>query len=297
MMLPALPTPEVLDKVGDQDKAAFIIASVEGAKSLLAACLEGNYIEAIIETKAQAEAIGVYAKQKQLGEDAVLAATEIVRRAERCMGLAIHKGQEAGTIAKSGSIGCRGGRGIHGANPGSVRGQHLDRVTKFIPDDHARVDAYAMARAPETDFEDAISSAKAEGNLSRSNVVKKVNVGIPAAGRWEALPDLAAAGHSSRQIATQLGTSDEVVRRKARALSIDIPADRVMGRTRRVNHNRVLREFALSLESLAPSCDLIEFGAIDRTVLKESLTVMDEALKPINRMRRQLKGYLDGNED
>ena len=38
--------------------------------------------------------------QKQLGKDAELSAAEIVRRAERCIGLAIRGGQEEGTIGR-----------------------------------------------------------------------------------------------------------------------------------------------------------------------------------------------------
>ena len=40
--------------------------------------------------------------QKHLGKDAELSAAEVVRRAERCIGLAIRKGQAAGRIGKRG---------------------------------------------------------------------------------------------------------------------------------------------------------------------------------------------------
>ena len=55
-------------------------------------------IDQIAELKSQAEAIRVYTMSKQLGKDAELSATEIVRRAERGIGLAIRRGQEDGLI-------------------------------------------------------------------------------------------------------------------------------------------------------------------------------------------------------
>ena len=50
----------------------------------------------------QAEAIRSYTVQKQLGRDVELNAQEIVRRAERGLGLAIRKGQVDGTLQKPG---------------------------------------------------------------------------------------------------------------------------------------------------------------------------------------------------
>jgi hypothetical protein len=60
-----------------------------------------DQIEQIVELKSQAEAIRVYTVQKQLGHDAELAAAEVVHRAERCIGLAIRKGQAEGRFTKN----------------------------------------------------------------------------------------------------------------------------------------------------------------------------------------------------
>lgn len=99
-----------------------------------------------------------------------LAAAEIVRRAERCLGLAIRKGQEEGRIAKRGDIG-----GNRKAESDDVHVLH--RPTDFAaPDDlsNARGGIYAMTDGVAAEhFEAAIESAKAEKNLSRANVVRK----------------------------------------------------------------------------------------------------------------------------
>ena len=67
----------------------------------------------------------MYTTQKQLGKDAQLAAAEIVRRAERGIGVAIRRGQQNGEIARRGDRGSRGAPGVHGGNPGDRRGDHL----------------------------------------------------------------------------------------------------------------------------------------------------------------------------
>jgi hypothetical protein len=106
--------------------------------------LEHGEIEQIAEIKSQAEAVRVYTAQKQLGKDAQLAAAEIVRRAERGIGVAIRRGQQGGQIARRGERGSRGAPGVHGGNPGDRRGDHLGSSRPFFRHGDERADAYAM---------------------------------------------------------------------------------------------------------------------------------------------------------
>src|SRR5215831_20714987 len=89
------------------DPAAFVVRACERAKAWLTEALEHGEIEQIAEIKSQAEAVRVYTAQKQLGQDAQLAAAEIVRRAERGIGVAIRRGQQGGEITR---------RAGHGSN-------------------------------------------------------------------------------------------------------------------------------------------------------------------------------------
>ena len=84
------------------DPAEFIVQACERAKAWLREVLEHGEIEQIAEIKSQAEAVRVYTVQKQLGKDAQLAAAEIVRRAERGIGLAIRRGQAERSDAQGG---------------------------------------------------------------------------------------------------------------------------------------------------------------------------------------------------
>lgn len=123
--LAVIAQPGALDQYADAGE--FVVLSCERAKEWLTGCIAHGEIEQIVELKSQAEAIRAYTTTKQLGRDAELAAAEIVRRAERGIGLCIRKGQEAGTIAKRGDIGGRGAVGHLGGKPGVGRATDLAR--------------------------------------------------------------------------------------------------------------------------------------------------------------------------
>src|SRR5262249_33685580 len=98
--------PDVIER--SADPAGFVVQACERAKAWLQEALDHGGIEQIAEIKSQAEAVRVYTAQRQLGKDAQLAAAEIVRRAERGIGLAIRRGQQNGEIARRGDCGSRG---------------------------------------------------------------------------------------------------------------------------------------------------------------------------------------------
>jgi hypothetical protein len=275
----SLPDLQSLDAMGDP--AMYVIMSCERAKSWLAQCLEGNHIEAIVETKAQAEAIRVYTVQKQLGKDAELSASEIVRRAERCIGLCIRQGQAEGRIKKRGDQ-------IHGRAAGTTVSPG-----DFAGDGHTRTEHYAMAKVSDEKFNAVITAGKSEGNLSRANVVRKVN-GVAKAYRWRDLATLAAEGNTSHQIAEKLGVHRATVMTQAKSRGIPIPADKVMRGTRHLDHNRILREFVATLESLTPSVDLLDLSLVKPAVLKECAETMAEAMRELRKLERKLKEILNG---
>src|SRR6266496_5634820 len=106
--------PDVIER--SADPAGFVVQACQRARAWLREALEHGEIEQIAEIKSQAEAVRVYTAQKQLGKDAQLAAAEIVRRAERGIGVAIRRGQRNGEIAKRGDRRSHGAPGVHGGN-------------------------------------------------------------------------------------------------------------------------------------------------------------------------------------
>jgi hypothetical protein len=291
------------------DPAGFVVAACERAKAWLREALAHGEIERIAEIKSQAEAVRVYTAQKQLGKDAQLAAAEIVRRAERGIGLAIRRGQHNGQIAKQGDRGSRGAPGVHGGNPGDRRGDHLGSPASFFRHGDERADAYAMADGVgDADFEDALGEAKAEGNLSRTNVVRKIRhrrgnpptpgkrVPDPAdrspeavARRQELIGEFAASGMSSAQIGERLGIGDQRVRQLARGHGIEIRADAVLGRTRRPESARIVRETVHALEGLALAVEFADPAGLDPAEAAVWAVSMTRSIRALSTFAHQMK--------
>jgi hypothetical protein len=299
--------PEAIER--SADPAGFVVQACERAKAWLREALEHGEIEQIAEIKSQAEAVRVYSTQKQLGKDAQLAAAEIVRRAERGIGLAIRRGQQTGQIAKRGDRGGCGTAGINAGNPNDRSGDHLGSPGLFFRHADERADAYAMTdQVTDADFEGALGEAKAEGNLSRANVVRKIrqrrgNATAPgqqvpdpadvspeaAARRRDLIGKLAGSGMSSRQIGEQLGIGGDRVRQEAREHGIAIRADAVLGRTRRPDSTRIVRETVHALEGLAMGVELADPVGLDPSQAAEWTASMSGSLRVLSRFVRQIK--------
>jgi hypothetical protein len=300
--------PKTVERAGDP--AALVVAACERAGALLREALAAGEIERIAEVRSQAEAVRVYTRQRQLGREAELAAAELVRRAERGIGVAIRQAQQQGQIAKRGDRGSRGAPGMRGGNPGDTRGDHLGSAAPFFKHPSERAGAYAMADgATDGKFEAALAAARAEGNLSRANVVRKIGQhnarppesGEPAAAgpaatvaaagqeRADLIAAGAAAGMSSRQIAGQLGISDQRVRELARKQHLEIPADAVLGRSRRPDASRIVRETAHALEGLAMGVQLADPADVDPAQATEWAASLARSIQALGRFVRQLK--------
>ncbi len=299
--------PDVIER--SADPAGFVVQACQRAKAWLREALEHGEIEQIGEIKSQAEAMRVYTAQKQLGKDAQLAAAEIVRRAERGIAVAIRRGQQNGEIARRGDRGGRGAPGVHGGNPGDRRGDHLGSPAGFFRHGDERADAYAMTDGvSDTEFEDVLGEAKAEGNLSRANLVRKIRQrrGDPpargqqvpdpadtsheaAARRRELISQFAASGMSSRQIGERLGIGDDRVRQVAREHGIDIRADAVLGRTRRPESGRIVRETVHALEGLAMGLELADPAGLDPAEAAECAASMTRSIRLLSKFVRQMK--------
>lgn len=151
------------------DPGQFVVLACERAKQWLTEALNNGEIDQLVELKSQAEAIRIYSAQKQIGKDAELAAAEIVNRAIRGIASAVRRGQEAGEIkvAREGN-----GRPSEIASPGDAISK--PKALDYFGSQKERTDGFVMAAAPDDFFEDALAEAKAEKDLSRANVVRKV---------------------------------------------------------------------------------------------------------------------------
>jgi hypothetical protein len=303
--------PQMVERAADPGE--FVVAACERAKAWLREALEHGEIGQIAEARSQAEAVRVYTMQRQLGHDAQLAAAEIVRRAERGIGVAIRRGQAAGEIR---------GRGGHGGRGGGNGADNT--ISRPGPADYASITElrgngagiyHLTDGVSEEEFEAALAAAKAEDNLSRANVVRKIRdrrdtapggaaagdalgptaprehgcAEVPPGDRRELIAELAGHGMTSRQIADRLGIKDDKVRAIARQHGIIIRADAVVGRARRLDANRIAREAVHAMEGLAMSVQLADLADIDPALAPEWAGSLARSLRVLTRFTRQLK--------
>ena len=303
------------------DPGGFIIQACERAKAWLREALENGEIDQIAEVKSQAEAIRVYTVQKQLGKDAQLSATEIVRRAERGIGVAIRRGQGDGSIRGHGDGG--GPRSDYVRNGHPVRVDLVDQeeMTSSPTDYASKGELYGGGNGgkagiytvtdgvSDEDFEQAIAEARTEENLTRANVARKIGSRkvppaapnddwIPGPGstngkdplqRRKLIRKWAAQGYSSRQMGELLSMRDDGVRKIARECGIEIPADKAVSGTHRLDSARIIRETVHSLEGLAMGIELADLAALDPGEAAEWAASITESTRTLSRFARKLK--------
>lgn len=302
--------PDVVERCADP--AQFVMAACERAGAWLREALEHGEIEQIAEARSQAEAVRMYTAQKQLGKDAQLAATEIVRRAERGIGMAIRKGQQSGEIRRRG----QGSR--DGQLPADNR--RLPSPTDFATGDELSGNGagiYHMTDGvSDEEFEAVLAEARAQENMSRANIVRKLRQlrgaepagpggqapadggeQVPSPGyrspeagarRLELAGELAARGMTSGQIGQRLGIGGDRVRVLAREHGIAIPADAVTGRARHLDANRIVRETAHALEGLVMSVGLVDPNGLDPAAASWAASITRSA-RELARFARQIK--------
>jgi hypothetical protein len=242
-LLPA--RPETLDGVLDPGQA--VVRYLEQATLWLAQATE---LDDVCEAKSRSSAIEVYVTQKALGKDAELAAAELVRRAERRIDQLVKEGQARGEIAT---------RGRPPKN--SSRGKSFsDRSpTEFLRPSGRQNHELRLLGSGSTDevFEVAVAEAKAERNLSRRNVARKIK---------------------DRQVA-------------APGQSSDGGRSSWHHRTRHVDPNRVVREMAITLDGLVSTIALVDSGAVSPETVGEWAPSMKRSLLALNRFTKELRTH------
>lgn len=103
------------------------------------------------------------------------------------------------------------------------------------------------------------------------------------------LAALAGEGNRSAQIAEHLGVTESWVRRCARDDGIAIPADEAVGRARRIDSNRVVRETVYALDGLAMGVQLVNVNVLDPAEIDGWASSMTDSIRALNRLVKQLK--------
>lgn len=297
---------EVADLPAEQRDKLITRALME-SKDWLAVATKSTDPTPITHFKAWAACVAEMTKQKGLAQEIQLDALEMVRRAERGIGLAIRNGQEAGDIETQwANHDFRGNQHSRGAD-------HPGGFTKAHPSDFARRSELAGSSVTKpgiyaltddiTDptFEAGLSDAREEKNLSRANLVRKIKSvkenavadtpPIPASQQLDLIAELARTGASSRQIAKKVGVTIDRLSRLTREHGIEVPADRIVGKTHRINPERVVRESVNTLQGVETSLSLLtseEYDGFTLDQLKEWLKALEEPARAIRTLVKEL---------
>lgn len=261
---------------------------LERAKESTAPAQDVAEFRAFVATVAEA------AKQKKLSQDIQMDAVEMVRRSERALGLAVRQGQEAGEISRRETRVFHSNQ--HGEGKAPMDALPISPKTYFSSRKEYD-DSYAMTdRVTDEQFETALESAKSEGNLSRRNVVAKVNelstYREQQSDKWTAVIELASQGYTSPQIAKKVGMSEDGLRAGARKKGIKFPADKLA--TGRIDPLYVIEQIVLGMEVSQSSLDVVSFEDVTPQQAAEWLERLTEPLRAVKRMQAQLKEISNG---
>lgn len=278
----------------DPKNETSVVLLLERVHQWLATAVERSDVSEIAAVKAQIATAAEATKQLNLSKEIQLDAQEMVRRAEYALGKAIRKGQAEGTVARRGDIGS--GSGLRNGGTRSTEPGQLVRARDLFANNDEWTDTYRIAEAEPEQFEAALDDAKSEHNLTRANVVRKVQGQTGATGhksraaKADLLEELAAQGFTSRQMCKALGLSrDDQVRALAREFGIEIPADRTVLGTRRIDSDRVVENTATALEGLAMGIESIDLAGVDSAIASQWADSLTDSMRVLNRFVRQIK--------
>lgn len=272
------------------------IAMLNQAVLALTTALDQMPISDVANLKAKVATVATATRELGMSKEAQELAAEAVRRAEWALGRAIRKGQEGGTVRP------------HAGRPtNSVQGTELASPTDFASDlelydrpSQGKAGILTIGEASEDEFNAALAEAKAEGNLSRANVSRKLKRDKPKpsgrAAKADLLRDLAAKGYTSAQMQKPLGYSTSAqVRELAREHDIDIPADRVRGsRARRFDHQRVLDNVTEAVEVAAISLRDVDPAELDEEEAVERLDSLTASIRALSKATNRIKESFHG---
>ncbi len=107
--------------------------------------------------------------------------------------------------------------------------------------------------------------------------------------RADIIREMAAQGYSSRQMPGRVGVAEATVRLIARDFGINIPADKAIGKTRRIDSNRIAREIVQGMEGTRMSLELINYDVLDREEAAHWDAALGVSFEALTRFRKQIK--------
>lgn len=111
--------------------------------------------------------------------------------------------------------------------------------------------------------------------------------------RLQLLKDLAAQGYASRQMAPQIGISEERCRLLMKQHGIPCPGDKAMGKGKRFRADTLMDNLVFAAEHLLADVNLIAFDELDSDRLQDWVPALKAAHRALGVFIRQLTGKKD----
>lgn len=199
----------------------------------------------------------------------------------------------------------RGQKVSHGDSPQETTGKVRDIVAPMVgmasqrygkaktvvaaaeSDPDPTVREVAKEAVKEMDVTGRVHGAFTKVKEARSNGHDKSRTAVEA--RKNRLIELAAEGHTTRQIAEDLGLGEERVRRIAKDADVEIIADRHVARSRRHDSTRIVEQIVMAAENVTAGVELIDFEELDPARIGEWASSLERALWSIRKFKNQLK--------
>jgi hypothetical protein len=247
-------TPDEMGELEPLAMAEMVTHALIESKSWLAVATRNTDPTPIAEFKAWAACVAEMTKQKGLASEIQADAVEMLRRAERGIGVAIRNGQAAGEI-----------RSAADTHRVGVNNRDRDVSDTSVPSPSAFAPRHELANThggiydmtdgvTDTDFDEALAGARAEGNLSRANVVRK-------------LKDEPTKSNSQRH---------ELLRG-----------------THRPNSRRIVEATVQAVALPSSTLELVDFAALPREDLPTWISSLSESISTLSALRKRLRTELE----
>lgn len=282
----------------DASNEASVITLLERAAQWLAEAVHRGEPGEVAAVKAQLATAAEATKQLGLSKDIQLDAQEMVRRAEYALGKAIRRGQAEGTVETEMEAKRRAGlERQHGVGYADLTKPRSRDFATHSELSNSQGGIYDLAdnADPET-FDAALEAAKAEGNLSRANVIRKVKgqpnfskSAVTRDMRAEMIRNLAEQGYASRQMPEQVGVTENTIREIARDFDIEIPADRVLRGSRRLDHTQMVENHVTALENSVEALKYIDFAEVDFSEADDWVASLNQSISKLRKFANRIK--------
>lgn len=164
------------------------------------------------------------------------------------------------------------------------------RVVETANDESAPSEVREVAQVAQAEMDAGkLTISAADNKVAAAKLAAEPSRKLPEIERLAQIRELAPTGMTSGQIGERIGVNEEQVRKIANRHSVEIPADKVMRGTRRLDHTKFVVETVSALEALASGLDVLDLTKVDHTQVEHWATSLTDSLKKLSRLRNDIK--------